>query len=92
VYRDDPLDDEAALRDLVGDPAVDALVAAGTDALAAAVDALRLLQGWVADGEAGAWLTGSLRRLAGRTPLEALAAGRLDEVEEALRDRLAALG
>jgi|DEB0MinimDraft_10_1074344.scaffolds.fasta_scaffold02277_3 hypothetical protein len=93
MYRDDPLDDEADLRAVAGEAAVDALVAAGgADAVAAAADLLRLLQGWVDDTEAGAWLIGAQRRLEGRTPLEAVGAGEADLAAEALRSWLAARG
>jgi hypothetical protein len=91
VYRDDPLDDEAELRELVGDGAIDELVAAGgTDALLAALDALRILQGWVDDTEARAWLTTPQRRLSGSSPIGALAAGRSEDVDEVLRAFVAA--
>jgi hypothetical protein len=91
VYRDEPLDDEAELRELVGDAPVDALLtAAGTDGLAVAVDAMRLLQGWVDDASARGWLLGTQRRLGGRSPLAAIAAGATEDVGEALRAWLAA--
>ena len=42
MYRDEPLDDEADLRQLVGDEAVDALAAvAGLAGVGAAIDLLR---------------------------------------------------
>lgn len=86
MYRDDPLDDEAELRDLVGDGEVDALLAAGgADALLAALDALRLLQGWVDPQACADWLRVPQRRLGGRSPLGALAEGAAEEVEEVLR-------
>lgn len=91
MYRDDPLDDEAELRAVVGDTAVDALLdAGGGAAVAAAVDALRLLQGWVDDAQACAWLSAPQRRLSGRSPLERLAGGADEEVEEVLRAYVAA--
>ena len=91
MYRDDPLDDEAELRAVVGDGAVDALLeAGGAAAVAAAVDALRLLQGWVDDAQAAAWLSSPQRRLGGRSPLDRLATGADEEVEEVLRAYLAA--
>jgi uncharacterized protein (DUF2384 family) len=91
VYRDDPLDDEAELRAVVGDESVDRLLEAGGGAaVAAAVDALRLLQGWVADEQAAAWLSAPQRRLGDRSPLERLAGGADEEVEEVLRAYLAA--
>lgn len=91
VYRDEPLDDEAELRELVGEDAVDGvLMASGAEGVAAAIDAMRLLQGWVDDGSARAWLLGPQQRLAGRTPLVALAAGAREDVDEVLRAWLAA--
>jgi hypothetical protein len=97
VYRDDPLDDEAELRAIVGDDPVDALLAAEVgdgqrEPLLAALDVLRVLQGWASDEDAGRWLTSPARRLDGRTPLEALAAGAVEEVEDAARAYAAALG
>ncbi len=93
MYRDDPLDDEADLRAVAGDGPVDDLVAAGgPEAIAAAADLLRLLQGWVDDTEAGGWLTGPQRRLGGRSPLAAVAAGEADLAADALRTWLAARG
>jgi hypothetical protein len=91
VYRDDPLDDEAELREVVGDTAVEALLAAGgPDALLDALDALRILQGWVDEAACATWLTTGQRRLEDRTPLEALAAGRSDDVGDVLRAFVAA--
>jgi hypothetical protein len=91
VYRDDPLDDEAELRDVVGDAEVDALLdARGGEAVLVALDALRLLQGWVDDVMVASWLTTVQRRLGGRSPLTAIAEGRDDEVLDALRVYLAA--
>lgn len=93
MYRDDPLDDEADLRAVVGDDRVDALATAGgAEAVAAAVDLLRLAQGWVDDAEAAAWLTGPRTRLDGRTPLEVIGRGGNDLVADALRAWLAARG
>lgn len=96
MYRDDPLDDELELRELVGDDAVDALQAAGealpTDPVEVALDVLRLLQGWVDDVTAARWLTSAQRRLDGRTPLAALAAGADDDVLDAARAYAAAAG
>lgn len=93
VYRDDPLDDEAELRELVGDAAVDRLQAAGgVEVVAAAADVLRVLQGWVAPDQCARWLTAPLQRLDGRDPLEALALGHADDVQDALRAYLAAQG
>jgi len=91
MYRDDPLDDEAELRVVVGDTAVDALLeAGGTDGLLAALDALRLLQGWVDDDACTRWLTDVQRRLGGRSPLGAIAEGDAEEVHDVLRAFLAA--
>jgi len=93
MYRDDPLDDEADLRAVVGDDAVDALAAVGGgEAVAAAVDLLRLAQGWVDDDEAAAWFTAAQRRLGDRSPLAALEAGESGVVADALRSWLAARG
>jgi hypothetical protein len=86
MYRDEPLDDEAELRTLVGDGPIDALLTdGGPEAVAAALDALRLLQGWIDDSAAVVWLTGPQRRLAGLSPLAALAGGDLIGVEEAVK-------
>jgi hypothetical protein len=91
MYRDDPMDDEAELRQVVGEEPVDTLiVAGGPEAVLAALDALRLLQGWVDDATSATWLTAPQRRLAGRSPLAALGAGHNDEVVDALRSYLAA--
>lgn len=93
LYRDDPLDDEAELRELVGDAAVDLLHdAGGGEAVAEATDALRILQGWLAPEQCATWLTTPLRRLDGRDPLEALALGHGEDVHDALRAYLAAQG
>jgi hypothetical protein len=96
VYRDDPLDDEAELRAIVGDDPTDELVAAdpGRDRapLEVALDVLRVLQGWVDEEHAARWYTAAQRRLEGRTPIEALAAGAFEEVEDAARAYVAAQG
>lgn len=97
MYRDDPLDDEAELRAIVGDEAVDVLDsdmgdAAGRTPLEAALDVLRVLQGWVDDEAAARWFTREQRRLAGRTPVQALADGDFDEVEDAAISWSAAQG
>jgi len=96
MYRDDPLDDEAELREILGDGPVDALTAAGLDAqrtpLDVALDVLRVLQGWVSDAAAARWFLGRQRRLQGRTPIETLVAGAYDDVEEAARTWAAAQG
>ncbi len=91
MYRDDPMDDEAELREVVGEEHVDRLIdAGGAEAVLASLDALRLLQGWVDDATSASWLTGAQRRLAGRSPLEAFAEGHADEVLDVLRAYLAA--
>jgi hypothetical protein len=91
MYRDDPLDDEAELREIVGDAQVDALLdAGGVDALLGALDALRILQGWVDEAACSAWLSDPQRRLGGRSPLVALASGDDHEVAEVLRAFVAA--
>jgi hypothetical protein len=91
VYRDDPLDDEAELREVVGDAEVDALLAGGgPEALLAALDALRILQGWVDDEACAVWLTTPVRRLGGRSPLLALREGDEEEVGDVLRTFVAA--
>lgn len=93
MYRDEPLDDEAELRELVGDAPVDRVLAAGgADAVAVAADALRILQGWVTPEQCAAWLTTPSRRLGDRDPLTALADGHADDVLDALRAYLAAQG
>jgi len=90
MYRDDPLDDEAELREVIGDGPVDRLLeVGGTEAVLAGIDALRLLQGWVDDDTTATWLLTAQRRLTDRSPLDALAAGRGDEVLDALRAYLA---
>lgn len=91
MYRDEPLDDEAELRDLIGDGAVDRLLdAGGSDALLGALDALRLLQGWVDPDACADWLTTAQRRLGGRSPMDALGDGAREEVEDVLRAFVAA--
>lgn len=96
MYRDDPLDDEVELRAVVGDAAVDHLDdvtgSLDGDAVAAAVDVLRVLQGWVDDAAAGRWFHARQRRLGGVTPLAALARGAFDDVEDAARAWAAANG
>lgn len=96
MYRDDPLDDEMELREIVGDAPVDRLVEAGdelaADPVAVAVDVLRLLQGWVSDDDAGRWFLQDQARLGGDTPIDALARGMDDEVLEAARAYAAAHG
>ena len=96
MYRDDPLDDEAELRALLGDEPVDQLLAAAVhgsrSALEAALDVLRVLQGWVDDAAAARWFTSPQRRLEGRTPVAALSSGALEEVEDAARAWAAAQG
>ena len=94
MYRDDPLDDELELRELVGDEPVDRLQDAATDGdpVLVALDVLRLLQGWVDDDTAGAWFTTPQQRLGGSTPVDSLAAGDSDEVLDAARAWAAAQG
>jgi hypothetical protein len=91
MYRDEPLDDEAELRELVGDGPVDGIGStSGMEGIAAAIDAMRLLQGWVDDDAARSWLLGTQRRLGDRSPLTAIAQGAAEDVSEALRAWLAA--
>lgn len=90
MYRDDPLDDELELRELLGDEPVDTL--AGADAVIAALDVLRVLQGWVSDERAGQWFLDVQRRLDDRDPLTALADGDDDLVLDAARRWAAAQG
>jgi hypothetical protein len=95
MYRDDPLDDEAELRELLGDAAVDTLLdgeVRGRPPLLVALDVLRVLQGWMNDDEAAAWFVSAQRRLEGRTPVDALAAGDHEDVEDAARAFAAAHG
>jgi hypothetical protein len=96
VYRDDPLDDEAELRAVAGDDPVELLIDAepglAREPLEVALDVLRVLQGWVDDASAGRWFTTPQRRLERRSPIEALAAGDFEEVEDAARAWAAAQG
>ena len=96
MYRDDPLDDEAELRAIVGEDPVDTLLDAepvnGREPLEVALDVLRVLQGWVEDDAAGRWFTTPQGRLERRTPIDALAAGHQEEVEDAARAWVAAQG
>lgn len=91
MYRDDPLDDEAELRVLLGDEHVDALLVvppASDDErtpLLASLDVLRVLQGWVEDDDAARWFTTAQRRLDDRTPVAVLALGAYEDVEDAAR-------
>lgn len=96
MYRDDPLDDEAELRALLGDEPVDSLLAEPPAAddertpLLAALDVLRVLQGWVEDDDAARWFTATQRRLDDRTPVQVLAMGAYEDVEDAARAYVAA--
>jgi hypothetical protein len=91
MYRDDPLDDEAELREVIGDPEVDLLLErGGTEALLAALDALRILQGWVDQQACAAWFSAPQQRLGGRSPIGALGAGDVEEVTDVLRAFIAA--
>jgi hypothetical protein len=90
MYRDDPLDDEMELRELLGDDPVDTL--ADADAVIPALDVLRILQGWVEDAAAGGWFLAPQRRLDDRTPVQALADGDDDLVLDAARRWAAAQG
>ncbi|MFT5563366.1 MAG: hypothetical protein ACI970_000077 [Myxococcota bacterium] len=97
MYRDEPLDDEAELREILGDAQVDPLLARPDvdderTPMLAALDVLRLLQGWVDEERAARWFTSALRRLDDRTPIEALAVGDFEDVEEAARAFAAAQG
>jgi hypothetical protein len=95
MYRDDPLDDEFELREIVGEAAIDALQEADEaemDVVGAAVDVLRVLQGWVDDEAAGRWFHQRQRRLDDRTPLAALADGEIEEVQDAASAWAAAQG
>ena len=93
MYRDDPLDDEADLEAVVGESHVEELRRrGGPEAVATALDLLRLAQGWVDDDAVAAWLLGPQRRLDDRSPLEAVGAGDGDLVTDALRAWLAAQG
>ena len=96
MYRDDPLDDEAELRALLGDEPVDDLLvepAVSDDErtpLLAALDVLRVLQGWVDDEDAARWFTAPQRRLGDRTPVAQLATGAYEDVDDAARAYVAA--
>ena len=96
MYRDDPLDDEAELRDVLGHGPVDDLLVEPSVSddertpLLAALDVLRVLQGWVDDEDAGRWFTARQRRLGDRTPVELLAVGAYEDVEDAARAYVAA--
>lgn len=96
MYRDDPLDDEAELRDLLGDEEVDRLRDADHEPtrtpLEVALDVLRVLQGWVDDEQAARWFVTVQRRLDGARPVDALRGGRFEEVEDAARAWAAAQG
>jgi hypothetical protein len=96
VYRDDPLDDELELRAIVGDEPVDDLHAAQLDTdrrpIDVALDILRVLQGWVDEDATARWFQQPQKRLEGRTPVQALAAGAFEEVEDAARAWAAAHG
>lgn len=97
MYRDDPLDDEEELRAIVGDDAVDTLAEStlrrdGASPLEAALDVLRVLQGWVEDDEAGRWFLKPQRRLDQASPIAALASGAYEEVGDAARAWTAAHG
>lgn len=90
MYRDDPLPDEEELRAVLGDRAVDVLLAAGRDDAVespaeVALDVLRVLQGWVDDDAAGSWFHTAQQRLGGVTPVEALAGGSAEDVRAAAR-------
>jgi hypothetical protein len=92
VYRDDPLDDEAELRDLLGEAPVDALVAADNQLVAVAADIASVLLGWGQATEVAGWFLRPQQRLDGRSPLDALLDQDVDEVEEAARLWAAARG
>ncbi|MDX1509736.1 MAG: hypothetical protein R3249_00145 [Nitriliruptorales bacterium] len=92
MYRDDPLDDEAELRDLLGDAAVDQLAAAGQEVVAAACDISVVLLGWAPANDVSSWFQRPQERLDGRSPLAALVAGNHDDVEDVARRWAAAQG
>ncbi|MEX2532444.1 MAG: hypothetical protein WD360_00600 [Nitriliruptoraceae bacterium] len=96
MYRDDPLDDEMELRNIVGDEAVDQLLDAplgdSRQALHAALDVLRVLQGWADDASIRIWLLSPQQRLEGHTPVQRLTSGDFDDVEDAARAWAAARG
>lgn len=90
MYRDDPLDDELELRELLGDEPVDVLAEA--DAVLPALDVMRVLQGWVSDERAAGWFLDRQKRLDDRDPVTALVDGDDDLVEDAARRWAAAQG
>jgi hypothetical protein len=96
MYRDDPLDDEFELRAVLGDKPVEALAAGDVVAertpVEAAVDVLRVLQGWVNDDAAARWFLADQRRLGGERPVDLLRRGAYEDVEEAARVWAAAQG
>ena len=94
MYRDDPLADEEELRAVVGDDAVDAVLASPVrdEALERAVEIMRVLQGWVGDDDVGRWFRTAQRRLEGATPVDALVAGAGDDVLAAAQRFAAAQG
>lgn len=96
MYRDDPLDDEFELRAVLGDEPVDALaegdVVSERTPVEAAVDVLRVLQGWVNDDAAARWFLADQRRLGGERPVDLLRRGAYEDVEEAARNWAAAQG
>lgn len=96
MYRDDPLDDEMELRELLSDAEVDRLKATDehydVDALGTALDVLRILQGWVDDVAAASWFRTPQRRLDDRTPLDALTDADTDEALSAAQAWTAAQG
>lgn len=96
MYRDDPLDDEMELRTIIGDAPVDALLDANhtqqRSTLEAALDVLRVLQGWADDDSIRTWLLSAQQRLNGLTPVDALVNGDFDDVEDAARAWAAARG
>ncbi|MEX0952829.1 MAG: antitoxin Xre/MbcA/ParS toxin-binding domain-containing protein [Nitriliruptoraceae bacterium] len=95
MYRDDPLDDEFELRALVGDEQIDPLRSTHDGqrgAVEVALDVLRVLQGWADDDTVARWFTSPQRRLGSRTPVEALAEGAYDDVEDAATAWAAARG
>lgn len=96
MYRDDPLDDEAELRAIIGDDPVDVLCDAHAGdtrtPLEAALDVLRLLQGWADDDAIASWFVSQQQRLDGATPIDRLVSGLFDDVEDAARAWAAARG
>lgn len=96
MYRDDPLDDEAELIAIVGEDPVarlrDARDVLPHDPVHVALDVLRVLQGWVSDDASGRWFSAPQRRLDGDSPVDALVAGAIEEVEDAARAWAAANG